>query len=203
MSEYPDVPLVEYSEIRGEIKSGFFLLASGSSPMSRMIKEATRSIYSHVGFIIYNAFTDRYMIYESIETVGIWNVPFSHYVTNYRSTGAGYPGRIFLAYDHRMAQASTQDLVTLEQHAQDLCGRAYDTCELALIAWRLMSARVRRRVPPRKPNDSYICSEYASEVYASIGLHYPSQHVEIIAPGDFPASDHVEVLWEISISHNS
>ena len=203
MDTYPDVPVVAYAEVRPLIRSGFLLLTSGSSPMSKLIQEATNSIYSHVGFILYNAGTDRYVIYESIETVGIWNVPFSHYVRNYRSTGVGYPGRVFLAEDARIANCSSQDMTILGQHAFDLCGRAYDTRELAGIAWRLMCARVGRPVPPRKYNDLYLCSEYAEESLGTIALTYPCQHAEIIAPGDFALAPTVKVLWEIEIAHTA
>ncbi|MCC2626273.1 MAG: hypothetical protein K0R14_2146 [Burkholderiales bacterium] len=52
IDKFPDINICNYSSIRGELKSGDILLASGSAVFSKLIQQVTRSIWSHVAFIL-------------------------------------------------------------------------------------------------------------------------------------------------------
>ncbi len=45
-------PSVPYDKARGEIRSGDLLLCSGSGLVSDIIKDATKSLFSHVAIIL-------------------------------------------------------------------------------------------------------------------------------------------------------
>lgn len=203
MDTYPAVPCLRYNEIRDQIRTGDILLCSGTRLMSRLIQRATQSCWSHVGFLRRDDLLERIMVLESIESVGVWTVPFSHYIANYRGCGRGYAGRIFIARDRRFAGLTDRDLMHFSQEAIDRFGWRYDTRELAWIRCRLLCARLHMPVPPRRQNNAYICSEYAELCYASVGLTYTPVNPTFIAPRDFPQSPEVDILWELEVEHHN
>ncbi|KTD72669.1 YiiX/YebB-like N1pC/P60 family cysteine hydrolase [Legionella tucsonensis] len=131
MEGFPHVDVNGYEQIRGTIKTGDLLFASGNSLMSTMIKGATNSVWSHVAFIVRLEAIGRVMVMESVETLGVRTVPLSNYVRNYNGSGQGYPGRLMLA---RHQDFPTDSHTNLSKQAVDLLGYPYDTEEILKIA---------------------------------------------------------------------
>ena len=69
MEAFPSLPNKHYRELRHEIRSGDILLCSGHSVFSTLIKKATGSIWSHIGFILRVDAIDRIMVLESVESI--------------------------------------------------------------------------------------------------------------------------------------
>lgn len=193
-SAFPAVNALPYASVRSAIRSGDILLCSGNSPFSRMIQQATQSVWSHVGFIIQLDIIDRIMVLESVESIGVRTVPLSQYALNYQGTHKSYPGRVLIA---RHAQFQPDQITQLSRHAVDLLGTPYHTGEIIQIAARIGGHALHMK-PPAMDNTpikkAYICSEYAAECYRSVGIIIPGNPAGFIAPADFANDPQVKPL---------
>lgn len=197
MQTFPDVPLLPYTEVRDQIKSGDIILCSGSSPMSEMIQLATESIWSHVGFLLRLDIINRIFVLESVESVGVRGVPFTNYLLNYLGSGEPYNGRVFIARDPRFDILSPAYLIAFSQYAVDLVEYRYDRKEIMGIALRITAEKLGRPLPPRPSDNSFICSEYVELCYQSVGLPTPRRSLSYIAPRDF--AEEASILWELQL----
>ena len=193
MDEFPRIPSKTYPSLRHEIRSGDILLCSGSSVFSSLIQTATRSIWSHVAFILRIDAIDRIMILESVESIGVRTVPLSHYIYNYDGTGKAYPGRLMLARHHDVKQ---ENISNLSRFAVDLLGYPYNAEEIAHIAARISKYSLGLPNSPidAGPARSFICSEYAYTCFKSIGATIDYNPAGFIAPADFACSKSVTPL---------
>lgn len=193
MDSFPTVPTKNYNDIRNEIRSGDILLCSGNAVFSKMIQEATQSIWSHVAFILRLDEIDRIMLLESVETIGVRAVTLSSYVNDYNGTGQGYPGSMMLARHHDM---KAENIKNLSKHAVDLLGHPYNTQEVIRIAARVSMDSVGLKNTDQDPMDhsSFICSEYAYECFKSVGVKIDFNPLGFIAPADFARCPKVSAL---------
>lgn len=194
---YPHVPCMPYSAIRAEIHSGDLLLCSGSSPMSRMIQAATDSLWSHVGFVLRLDTINRVMVLESVESIGVRAVPLSHYTEDYNGSGAGYPGRVYLARHTAFTQEAIQ-LTAFSQGAIDLLGRPYDRQEILGIVARIVAAKLGLAPTAVTQGRTFICSEYCLVCYAALGYRIAYDPRGFIAPKDWAQCPDVAFLWELA-----
>lgn len=199
MEEFPQLPSRNYSELRHEVRSGDILLCSGSSVFSTLIKRATNSIWSHVGFILRLDSIDRIMILESVESIGVRTVPLSNYIYNYNATEKPYPGRLMLARHHDVKEAN---IPNLSKHAVDFLGYPYHTEEIVHIAARLSFHLIglSNELPDSQKQRAFICSEYAYACFKSIGVTIDYNPVGFIAPADFANSPKVTPLCFLDTS---
>ena len=195
--KFPTAPVVNYTQFRPQIASGDLLLCSGSGIFSRMIRAGTKSVWSHVGFVMRLDAIDRIMVLESVEPLGIRTVPLSKYLTDYDSKGNPYPGRLAIArHDDFNAKASSRRLLKFGQFAVDLFGYPYDQDEIAKIAARIaasylpFSAADKRAL---KRDREYICSEYVWECYKSLGIRINHDKRGFISPADFAKAKEVKL----------
>lgn len=197
MDPFPNVPIEQYEQIRNTINSGDLLFGAGTSIMSKMIEGATNSVWSHVAFVIRLEVMDRVMVLESVESIGVRTVPLSSYVRDYNGSGAAYPGRIMIAR-HQDFQA--QDVAGLSRQAIDLLGYPYNTEDILRIAARLgMSAFGFDITSPEiTAHNAYICSEYVSLCYKSVGINVDYDPEGFITPADFARSPKVNPLFFIA-----
>jgi hypothetical protein len=198
MNGFPSVNIENYNKISNQINSGDLLFGSGNSIMSSMIKGATQSVWSHVAFIVRLEVIDRIMVLESVESIGVRTVPLSSYINNYNGSGKGYPGRIMIA---RHQDFKPQDISNLSQHAVDLLGSPYNTEEILRIAARIgMTAFGFNNTSPEitPQHNEYICSEYVSICYGSVGIDIPYDKNGYIAPVDFANSPKVKPMFFIA-----
>ncbi len=173
------------------------MLCSGSGWFSKMIQKGTKSVWSHVGFVMRLDNIDRVMVLESVEPLGVRTVPLSKYLDDYDNKNNPYPGGFVIArHDDFHSKATDAKLKKFGQFAVDLFGYPYDKDEIAKIATRIsasylpFSAKEKREL---KPDREYICSEYAWECYKSIGIKIAHDKRGFIAPADFAKSKEIKL----------
>lgn len=192
MEEFPLLPSKRYRELRHELRSGDLLLCSGNSVFSTLIKKATGSVWSHVGFILRIDAIDRMMVLESVESIGVRTIPLSNYVRDYNATGKGYEGRLMLARHQDVRQAN---ITKLSRSAVDLLGYPYGTEEIVKIASRI-GLHALGFAEDEKPaqRKEFICSEYAHDCFKSIGVDIPFNNMGFIAPADFVRCEKIKPI---------
>ncbi len=195
---YPKLKKQSYITVRQKLQSGDILLCSGSALLSKMIQKGTRSVWSHVGFIIRLDVIDRVMVLESVESAGVRTVPLSHYVRDYKATGKAYPGRVYIARHRDFAQkVNAKRMNKLSQFAVDLFGYPYDKDEIVRITARIGMSLFGFKKSDVKRDREYICSEYAWECYNAVGIRIPYNKSGFIAPADFAGDKGVRLIARI------
>lgn len=190
VDKFPGVPCLSYEDARPHILSGDILMCSGNSVISRLIKSVTGSIWSHVGFILWNREIDRVFVLESVETIGVRMAPLSFYTHNYNGNGKPYDGRLLIA---RHDDFEPSHIKNLAKNAVDLLGHQYDKREIAKITMRIALSKLSDNKDCKYPehDNEYICSEYAYECYKSIGLYIDHDCRGFVTPADFAKTEEV------------
>lgn len=186
--KFPDLVPHAYDRIRSEVRTGDLLLCSGTSPFSEIIKAATESDFSHVGVIVRWDNIDRIMVFESVESVGVRPVVLSSYVRDYKGSGKGYPGRIMIARHKKFDEVA--DVKKFVQFGSDLFSYPFDQEETIRITARILGSKMGIMTDDLKRNKEYICSEYAYELFARVGIVYAYDSRGFIVPADFPKDPH-------------
>lgn len=184
------LPKYSYQEARKKIQSGDFLVCSGEYLVSKAIKKASKSEYSHIGLLVH--WNQRILLSESVEDDGVRFVPLSHYTFNYENTKKPYKGRLFIAR-HRVFHSASQDQVNrVFGRAADLLNCNYDKGDIAKIV-----ARISLGMGRRDQDDAFICSEFVAECMKEIGVTFPSDKGNFIYPEHIVSSPQVDLLFEI------
>ena len=194
MDTFPNLASHTYNDLRRQIRSGDILLCSGNATFSKLIQEATQSVWSHVGFILRLDMIDRIFVLESVESIGVRTIPLSNYVHNYNGTDAGYEGRLLLA---RHDDVKQENIPKLSRTAVDFLGYPYGKNEIAAIAARIGMMSVGVPNPGSTHSDAkreFICSEYAHVCLESIGVTIPYNQQGFIAPADFARDPKVKAI---------
>lgn len=193
---FSTVPERDYDDARAEIRSGDILLCSGKHPFSILIQQATDSIWSHVAFVLRLDAIDRIMVLESVEGIGVRTVPLSAYVRGSPAKPKGYDGRLLIARHAAFDAAVSQDALNrMSCFAVDRFGYPYDNDEIAKIAARITLGALGRKIPKKiKPDNEFICSEYAARCYAEVGVEMQWNPRGFIAPSDFAADPQVRAV---------
>lgn len=195
--QFPRVPVKAYHKIRPAVCSGDLLLCSGSHVFSKLIQKATRSVWSHVGFVIRLDSIDRIMVLESVESQGVRTVPLSYYVKNYNASGKPYPGKVVIARHTRMENVARNRFKYMTQFAVDRFGYPYDKDEILRIAARIGMSLFGFTKKQVKQDNEYICSEYAWECYKRVGITVKYNKLGFIAPKDFARDPSVSLMARI------
>ena len=110
------------------------------------IQKATKSVWSHVGFVMRLDNLGRVMVLEGVEPLGVRTVPLSKHFTDYDSNDNLYSGGLVIARHRNFASKATDaKLKRFGQFAVDLFGYPYDKDEIAKIALRLVRKCKHRR----------------------------------------------------------
>lgn len=199
---YQNIISETYANFRKHIRSGDLLLCSGSSLFSTLIQKATNSQWSHVAFILWVQPIQRIMVLESVESIGVRAVPLSSYVGNYNGTGKPYPGKLMLA---RHMHVKPENINQLSHRAIDLLGYPYRQEEIVHIATRLSlhSLGLSENHPDPLEQQAFICSEYASACFRSIGVEFKFNEMGFIAPNDFATNPHVQPLCFLNTANQA
>lgn len=197
---FPNLPSLNYDQVRSQIRSGDILLCSGNGIISELIKKTTKSIWSHVAFILRLDSIDRIMVLESVESIGVRTVPLSSYINNYNGTGKGYSGRVLIA---RHQQFNPAYINHLSRSAVDLFGYPYNKEEILRIAARIGMKEFGFDVndPLIKTDHAYICSEYAYACYKSVGITIDFDPAGYVAPADFAKTPQVNAISFLAIEN--
>lgn len=200
MEVFPNLPIKNYHDCRHEIRSGDILLCSGNSPFSTLIKKATQSVWSHVGFILCVEAIDRLMVLESVESVGVRTIPLSSYMNDYNATNKGYPGRVMLA---RHKKVNLKNISKFSKSAIDFLGYPYGTDEIVRIATRISmhALGLHKLEPEHTKKREFICSEYAYACFKSIGVDIDHNPLGFITPADFALHPDVEAIHYIATGY--
>ncbi len=200
MEKLPSVKMKTYSTIRPEIQSGDILLCSGNSAFSNMIQHTTKSMWSHVGFILRLDIIDRIIVLESVESIGVRAVTLGSYVRDYNGTGKGYPGQIMVA---RHADVKPENIINLSHYATGLLGYPYGTQEILRIMTRISMNNIGLNLthPDALPTREFICSEFAYVCFKSIGVEVEYDSLGFIAPADFARSPKVKPVNFIHVEN--
>lgn len=192
-ADISNISTADYALLREQICSGDILLCSGKSMFSNLIQLATKSIWSHIAFVIRLDVIDRIMVLESVESIGVRSVPLSSYVKDYNGTGQPYPGKLLMA---RHNAFKSMDITKLSKNAVDKLGYPYNSEEIARIAARISmkALNINNETIDANQGREFICSEYVYACFKSIGIDIPYDPAGFIAPADFANDSNINAI---------
>ena len=183
------IPAVKYNEIRNNLKTGDLVFCSGDYTFSKIIQSFTKSVWSHVGIIYYDAALDRMLILESEKLYGVRFAPLSKYLKDYHGKNRPYKGKITVA---RLEPELSLDTISKGlRFGMDELTKPYDDWEIIRIAMRILF-KIGKRVKDRK----YICSELVQACYQQAGIKF-SYRNKIISPDDIWSDDRIVLKFRI------
>ncbi len=144
-----------YAEVRDMVRDGDILMCAAHDMGSRLIRWATRSVWSHCALAFWLEEVERVIVLECVEHMGVRAVPLSDFV---RRTSGGiepYPGRIVLTR-HREIAALEKGVLKrgMSEFAFDRLGSRFSNKEMLKIALRMVLGRLDRATPTRlRPDD--------------------------------------------------
>jgi len=204
MAQFPDLKVVNYQDVRADIRSGDILIASGEYMFSKLIQGATRSCWSHVAFVMRLDEIDRVMVLESIEGKGVRTIPLSQYVSDFEGTGRGYKGRLAIARHRQFAtMATAAKIQAMARFAVDVFSYPYDEEEIARITMRIVGSAIGFEQAALQRNREYICSEYVYECYRFLDIKVTYDVRGFVAPADFARDANIDLLWELQVKGQS
>ena len=190
-----------YDNAFSELRSGDILLCCGKSILSKIIKHATHSCFSHVALILKCQISNQWLVCESVESKGVRCVTLKQgYLENYFNTGHGYDGQIVIARLSHFQQYQSA-LPHLYHKAFELFGKNYSTEEILHITGRILANDLGIK-DDKKLSTSHglICSEYVYQCFNSIGIDFPFDKEGYIAPSDIAQAAEVEAVCQLEIS---
>ncbi|MCW2573800.1 MAG: hypothetical protein JWO88_3858 [Frankiales bacterium] len=196
---FDDFPARPYKEVRALVRDGDLLLCSVKERMSRLIRWATRSPWSHVALAFRMEEIDRVMVLECVQHLGVRAVPLSTFV---RCTSSGvhpYPGKILLArHEGFSAKSRQRPMKRMAEFGFDRLGDRVSHAEMAKIALRIALGRFHIKTPRSLgPDDEFICSEYVARCFEAVDLKVPWDGYGFVAPADFARDRRVEAVAQI------
>jgi hypothetical protein len=198
-TDFPALPLVEYDGVRGEIRNGDILLASGRYAFSKIIQYATGSCWSHAAFVLRLEAIERVMLLESVEGIGVRTLSLREYVCNFEGSGRGYAGRVAIARHRRFCPplVDPAKLADMSRFAVDRLSYPYDEEEIGRITLRIVGGAL--GVPARElvRDNEFICSEYVYECFRLLGIEFKHDARGFISPADIARDPDIDLLWEI------
>lgn len=183
------LPIATYNkDLRAKLKSGDLLFASGDYLISKAIKYATKSPWSHVGILFILENIDRILLLESVEDVGVRFAPLSKYLSDYEY-GKPYEGQLVLA---RYNDINEKAVGELARCGIDKLARPYDKHEIAKIL-----ARVTLGIGKKKRDREYICSELVYECFSNAGKEFSYDNCGFISPENIWQDNNVSIFQRI------
>jgi hypothetical protein len=171
-----ETDIVRYDAIRGTLKTGDLLFCSGNYLFSTIIQRFTKSVWSHVGIVYYDASLDRMLVLESEKLYGVRVAPLSKYIRDYHGKNRPYKGVIAIA--RLEPELNLEEMKKGIRFGMDELTKPYDDWEILRIAVRILF-KIGKRVNDRK----YICSELVQVCYKQMGIVFNYSN-KIISPDD-------------------
>jgi hypothetical protein len=198
VDRFPADPVKSYEELQKLARSGDLLLCSGSYWFSKLLRKASDSCWSHVGLLMRSDDADDLLVLESVERLGVRTVPLAKYLEDYDDEGHPYQGGIVLARHREFAARANPDVLRqLAGAATERFGYTYGADQIGRIAARITASRLaqgREEWSELERRGDYICSEYVSDCYRSVGIEIKARHPGFLAPADFARDPAVELL---------
>ncbi|HQO21058.1 MAG TPA: YiiX/YebB-like N1pC/P60 family cysteine hydrolase [Acidobacteriota bacterium] len=182
------LPVVPYARIRKELQTGDLLFASGNYLISKLIREFTKSPWSHVGIIFPVKSPGGALLLESVEDRGVSFLPLGRYLFNYHR-GRPYNGPLVIA---RVRGLRKKNADKLGRFGIDKLARHYDHSEIARIVARIVAGRGRKT-----RDNEYICSELVYECFLRAGIEFKYDKRGFISPQNIWEDERVEMGWRV------
>lgn len=182
------LPVLTYSDIRAELKSGDILFTSGDYLISKAIQKMTGSPWSHVGIVFRLDSIDRVLLLESVEDMGVRFAPLSKYLNDYED-GKPYKGRAVLA---RCKDVTSKTVASLSTFGIDELTQPYDKDEIAKIM-----ARITLGIGKKERDREYICSELVYECFARAGKEFAYNSKGFISPEDVWVDEKLSLVGRV------
>ncbi|MDF2180099.1 YiiX/YebB-like N1pC/P60 family cysteine hydrolase [Aliiglaciecola sp. CAU 1673] len=149
--------LLDYQQLRGQMKNGDILLFKGASAFSRLIRWACKTDYSHAGIVAW--WGDRLMVLEATAP-GVVVSPISKNLEH-------YPGGIDYFRLQESTELSAEKRQEMLYFALKQLGKKYATWRLFPFFFKLVTGTLKKRRgwQPHDIASSYFCSEYVSAIY--------------------------------------
>jgi hypothetical protein len=187
--EINQINIVPYYSIRDTLKSGDLVFCSGNYLFSRIIQRFTKSMWSHVGIVYYDATLDRMLILESEKLYGVRIAPLSKYIKDYHGKNRPYKG--LMAVARMETELPLEEIKKGIRFGMDELTKPYDDGEILRIAFRILFNRG-RRINDRK----YICSELVQVCYKRMGVVFNYRN-KIISPDDIWRDERLAMKYRI------
>jgi hypothetical protein len=181
------------------VRNGDVLLCSARDPMSRVIRWATASPWSHVALAFRLHDVGRIIVLECVETLGVRAVPLSSFITRTSGGTEPYPGAILLArHDQLPEDAEQQPLKRMAGFAFSRLGDRFSNAEILKIALRIALGRFPVKTPRSLgPADEFTCSEYVARCFEAVGIKVPWDGLGFVAPADIAADPRLRPIARI------
>jgi hypothetical protein len=189
LKEIKKLDVVRYDLIRSSLKTGDIVFCSGDYTFSKAIQYFTKSVWSHVGIIYYDAALDRMLMLESEKLYGVRFAPLSKYLKDYHGKNRPYKGKIAVA--RLEPEIDLEDISNGLRFGIDELTKPYDDLEILRIAMRILF-KIGKRVKDRK----YICSELVQACYQKAGVRFSFRN-RIISPDDIWNDDRLALKYRI------
>lgn len=182
------MPILAYYKLRQTLRSGDLIFTSGDYLISRAIRQATGSPWSHVGIIFKINELDRILLLESVEDAGVRLAPLSKYLKDYDNKEP-YNGKIVIA---RCNGLDASKIKIIARSGIDELARPYDKDEIVKIM-----ARVIFWGSTWERDSEYICSELVDECFSRAGIIFKKDDRGFISPENIWIDEKVEILGRI------
>jgi hypothetical protein len=193
-----------YPAVRALVRDGDILLCQGRDAFSHLIRWSTKSPWSHIAIAFRLDKTDRVVVLEAVEKLGVRCVALSDFVSRDSAGHSPYPGKILLArHDGLTSDDAPERARALAKIAFDRLGARFAPGEITKIGLRIVFARLfGQRKTPRMllPDDEFICSEYIAKAFEGAGLPIPFDGLGFIAPSDFAADPRLNAVAQVDVA---
>lgn len=154
------------------VKSGDIILFSGNGFISRLIRFATKSKYSHIGCIYINS-TGKALVYDSTSL----REPSGVTLSSYKKVLNKYNGKVFIRPTSR--KLSELQVALYRKNISKNLGKKYEESK-----WELFLSAFGRFINIRigKPTGTRFCSELVRNLYYDLGFIL---HKKACTPADF------------------
>jgi uncharacterized protein YycO len=182
---------VKYPALRQTVQAGDLLFYSGEDEVSRLIRRATQSLWSHIGIIFKIENLDRILLLESVESMGVRLIPVSRYIKNVENeeNDGKYDARLVIARHQALKPEQVKPFINF---GIDQISRPYDLAEIKRIIERIQKGKgkiIR--------DEAYMCSELVYECFAKVGIEIPYNELGFISPQDIWIEENIQVIAEI------
>ena len=196
---FDDFPPRPYEEVRKLVRDGDLLLCSVHEPMSRLIRWATKSPWSHVALAFRMPDIERVIVLECVERLGVRAVPLSSFIARTAHGVTPFPGKILLARHEGLSAKSRQKpLKKMAGFGFDRLGDRFSQAEMLKIALRIALGRLHIKTPRSLgPDDEFICSEFVARCFEEVDLKVPWDGYGFVAPADFACDPRLQPIAQI------
>lgn len=188
-TDLDNIPLVTHDSLRNVVEAGDILFYSGEDEVSRLIRWATNSIWSHVGIILKIDSLDRILLLESVESMGVRLIPLTKYIKTVEEEDDKFDARLVIARHQLLKQANIRNLINF---GIDQITRPYDHDEIQRIMVRIAKGEGKA-----ERDHAYMCSELVYECFRQVNIEIPYNHLGYISPEDIWIDEKVVAIAEI------